>query len=114
MPSRPVLLPASVTVERYVDGGRAFYFVKIGTDAFEINVRLVAEDATKFRSVLQTQWLSGALRIGECAGAPVYWSIGEGGNSISVLVGHDDQTWDFGVELPASTIGEILNGIERA
>ena len=58
--------------------------------------------------------LSGALRIGECAGAPVFWSTGAESNSISVLVGHDDQTWDFGVALPASTIGEILKRIERA
>jgi len=114
MPSKPLVLPASVTVDGFEDGGQAFYSVKIGTAAFEINIHLLAKDASKFGSVLAVQWGSGALRIGECAGAPVFWCSVEDGSSISVLVGHDDQTWDFGVQLPASTIGEILDGIERA
>ena len=92
MPSKPIILPASVSVDASKDGGRAFYSVKIGTAAFEINIHLLAEDASKFGSVLAVRWESDALRIGECAGAPVFWCSGEDDSSISVLVGHDDQT----------------------
>jgi hypothetical protein len=114
MPSELVILPASVSVEACDADGQRFYLIKVGTAAFEINVRVAARDASRFSSVLATQWESGALRIGECAGAPVFWCAGVDRDSVSVLVGHDDQTWDVGLELPPATVGEIIDCIGRA
>ena len=54
MPSELVILPASVSVEAYDADGQGFYLIKVGTAAFEINVRVAARDAAKFSSILAT------------------------------------------------------------
>lgn len=112
MSSTPIILPSSVCVNDYEKDGHLFFALKISTDAFEINVRFPSEDASKFGQIINTPWLSGAIKIGECADAPVYWCADEDKKSISVLVGQDDETWDFGLYLPAEVIETILNEIK--
>jgi hypothetical protein len=35
------------------------------------------------------------------------------GKVSSILVGHDDETWDFGVSMPETVVDEIMAEIER-
>ena len=103
----------SVSVEADLEEGEHFYAVKVSTPTFEINVRVPSNDVPKLAKVRTTPWENGALRIGESAGAPAFWSSSEGG-TVSILVGHDDQTWDIAVLMPPETVDEILREISAA
>ena len=56
----------------------------------------------------------GALRIGESAGSNVFWSInGEGDtDTVVILIGQDDETWDISFAVPATTIASIVDAIQ--
>jgi hypothetical protein len=97
--------------EVYLDGDEEGFAVKIQTEAYELNVRFTKEEIEKLKLVKEARWEErGSLKIGESAGAPAFWS--SDGDKVLVLVGHDDETWDFGVTLPLSTVSEMLSEIE--
>ena len=109
MSLKPLLLKTSVTVNPYSDGkGLALYSLKLQTDAFELNVRIRPDEVEKFEQVRNMPWVKGSVRIGECAGSPAFWCVGEDGDdSVSILVGTDDECWDFAVSLPPDTTDVI-------
>jgi hypothetical protein len=98
----------SVAVDVTSEGG---YGIKISARAYEINVVIPAADAAALRRAPMTPWLSGSVRAGTSAGMPVWWSAGED-EMASVLVGQDDQTWDFGISVPMAAFEAILREIE--
>ena len=68
--------------------------------------------------VRQTPWASGALQIGTSAGAPAWWCVGdadgEDSETMSILVGDDDQSWDISLQMPIATIDEVLRAAAAA
>jgi hypothetical protein len=55
----------------------------------------------------KTDWVQRrTLKVGTCAGAPVWWDEQDG--RVDILVGHDAETWDMGVTIPLATVHEIL------
>lgn len=101
----------SVSVERTADP--VGYAIKIVHEAFEMNVWVQRDELTAFAKVIDTKWeSSGSMRIGTSAGAPVFWSCDDG--RVSVLVGHDDETWDFGVSIPETTLLELVRQLPEA
>ena len=113
MPRKPQQLKATVTVDPFIgEGGIHLYLLKIQTDAYEINMRVKPDDVVKFDSVRSAPWAKGSVRIGESAGSHVFWCVGdEGDNSVSVLIGDDDEGWDVAVSLPPGIIDVIRREI---
>jgi len=107
MPTRSELIDVSVEVETDSAGRSHRYALKISGPVFEVNVRVSSEDIVKFEQIRNRPWVKGSLRIGESAGAPVFWSVDEDG-TVSVMLGHDDETWDVAVSFPGDTIEAIL------
>src|SRR3982750_4443267 len=101
MTGKPLLLNTSVTVNPGADaGGTPWYWLKIQTDAFELNVGVRPEEVARVERVRSTPWLTGALHVGACAGSRAFWCVGEDGDeSVRVLGGHEDEPWDFAVSL---------------
>ena len=85
--------------------------VKIQGPEYEINISIPISELAVLRKVPLTQWESGALCIGKSAGSASFWSCDSG--QIYIGVGHDDQTWDFGVMFPESEFSGLLAEIER-
>lgn len=104
----------SVDVDyEYCDDER-YYAVRLVTDACEIGVQIPNADIGRLRQVASTPWLGGALRIGESAGAPAFWCVGDDDdtkNVVSILIGQDDQTWDIAFRMPVGVLGEILRSV---
>jgi hypothetical protein len=106
-------LGTSITVDRGINtDGLSVYWIKIQADTFELNVRVRPEEVAGFERVPSTPWTKGALPIGTAAGSRAFWCVSDNAEkSIVILVGHDDQTWDFAVSLPHSTIDMIRGKI---
>jgi hypothetical protein len=87
--------------------------IKIQAPPFEVNIWVPCADISKFDRVLSTTWDAKSLQIGESAGAPVHWSKDNEG-WVSILIGHDDETWDIGLFVPVTTISDIIRELQQA
>ncbi|HEX9032737.1 MAG TPA: hypothetical protein VF834_12910 [Streptosporangiaceae bacterium] len=98
-----------VTVNVEVEGT---YGVKLQDDTWELNIHAAPDDLRNLTGIRDATWAEGrSLRIGTCAGAPVWWC--EQGDSVTILVGDDDQVWDAAVTVSLSTVHEILRLTEQ-
>ena len=103
----------TVDVDYSYDGDQRFYAVSLSTDTWLALIHIAPEDVPRLRDVTSRAWEDGALKIGDSAGASVFWSVNgeDDKDSVVILVGDDDETWDISFAVPASTIGEILDAI---
>jgi hypothetical protein len=106
----------TVDVDYSYDGEKRLYAVSLSTDTWLALIHIAPEDVVRLNDVTSRSWDDGALRIGESAGASVFWSVnGEGDkDTVVILVGDDDETWDISFAVPAATIGEITAAIAAA
>jgi len=100
----------SITAE--FNQNEAVVLLKVTTNDLEVNMWLRADEVPTVRRVASTSWLDGALKIGQSANALVYWSVDD--DTLTLLVGHDDQTWDIAVSLPASALPAIISEIKHS
>lgn len=97
----------NVTVEARNDADNPGV-VKLQGEAWELNVWATTDELWKLAGIEKTDWdQRRTLQVGACAGAPVWWSERDG--TVSILVGHDDETWDMGVTVPLETVHELLS-----
>jgi hypothetical protein len=86
--------------------------VKLQTETWELNVWASAAELVRLHGIEDADWTARrSLAIGTCAGAPVYWTMS--GDQATILIGHDDETWDIGVSIPVATVHEIASLAER-
>ncbi|KLU05197.1 hypothetical protein RISK_002773 [Rhodopirellula islandica] len=96
-----------VVAELVLAGNQSVVGVKIQGDNYEINVLLSADDVDRLnREELPVAPDEHAVTAGTCFNAPTHWSRCDG-NVMTIVVGQDDVTWDFGVWMPVDTFTEI-------
>ena len=82
------------------------FLVKIQTHEWEVNVHASQPDLEKLGDIRAAVWDEGrSIRAGRSAGDAVFWAIV--GDNASIMIGHDDQTWDVAVTLPLAVVEEI-------
>ncbi|MDQ7905333.1 hypothetical protein RB614_12440 [Phytohabitans sp. ZYX-F-186] len=92
-----------VTIERRADG---FVAVKLQAPEWELNLRATAADLVTLEGIREADWASRrSLHVGEAAGVRVHWAAD--GEIATVMVGHDDETWDFAAMLPVASVEGI-------
>lgn len=92
--------------------GNPLFILKIQKDDWEINVWMRPNELTLIRNVKTARWDNGgSIRLGECAGAPTFWSCEDG--TLTILVGQDDESWDFAVSMPEAIIDQIIAEIDN-
>ena len=84
--------------------------IKISAASFELNIRIPAAQIYLLKNVASTSWESGALKLGQSANNDVFWCAGAD-DMMSVMVGHDDQTWDICFQLPKTVVNDIFSDI---
>jgi hypothetical protein len=99
-----------VTVEAESGAGESgpVAAVKPQGESWEVNVRAAPADLLRLRGIRAADWdARRSLAIGVSAGAPVYWAARDG--RATILIGHDDETWDIAVVIPLATVEEIAS-----
>ena len=101
-----------VTVDCEVTEGCA---VKIQASSGRSTSVASAAELLKFRDIRSANWDSRTNdRIGRAAGSPVWWC--SDGESATLLIGPDDETWDVSLTVPVHVVDEIVaqaaSGIE--
>jgi hypothetical protein len=92
-----------------VDGrGQREAAVKLATQAWELNIRAPLTEFMRLRDIRDANWgVRHSLAVGTSAGASVFWASSEG--EATILVGHDDETWDMAVTVPLAVVDEIVS-----
>lgn len=104
--------PPTVDVEKSLSKpGSDIYNIKIGSERFEVNIAIPVGQAKKLKQVFSTPWEPGSIRLGRSAGSAVFWSCDK--RTVSILIGHDDETWDVGFSIPLATLKAIIREIEK-
>jgi hypothetical protein len=81
--------------------------VKLQSSAWELNFRAAPEELAGLGSIREADWVTRrCLHIGTSAGAPVDWSVA--GETTTIMVGHDEETWDIAVTVPIATVETIV------
>jgi hypothetical protein len=93
--------------------GRAGSSIKLQGENWELNIYLTSADLSRLPAVRQARWDDRkSLMLGKTASSQVYWAVDD--DLLCVLVGQDDETWDFGVMLPLGILDKILEAVSRA
>jgi hypothetical protein len=105
--------PVSVDVDYSYDGEQKFYAVSLSTDTWFVTIHIPPGEAAQLSQVTSRSWDDGALRIGDSAGASAFWSVNskDDNDTVVILIGHDDETWDISFAVPAAAVEEILSQI---
>ena len=70
----------------------------VGGEEFYLVMELSESDVSELRQLGDRSWLQReSLRGGTCLGHPVFWSTD--GETVSLLVGTDDESWRLSVTL---------------
>jgi hypothetical protein len=81
--------------------------VKLQAKTWEVNVWAPLADLARLHDIRDADWAARrCLAIGTSARASVYWAM-LGEQEVSILIGHDPETWDIGVTIPLATAYEI-------
>lgn len=91
--------------------GQIIYCLKISANDWEINISMTEAELKLIPQARNARWDNRtSLKIGTCSGIQTFWSCDE--NGLSILVGSDDECWDFGVTIPEEEIDNIIAEIE--
>lgn len=98
-----------VILEREADGE---ILVKIQAPAWEVNVRAAADDLAKLNDIRSADWdRRRSVQVGESADASAFWSCR--GEEVTLMIGHDDETWDVAVIFPVAIVQAIVEELDR-
>ena len=90
------------------DSATHTHALKLSAPTWELNIWLTRSDLVALAKVRTARWADrSTVRIGESAGAAAHWSIDAG--SLTILVGSDDETWDFSVSMPEGVLSRIIS-----
>lgn len=98
----------------YDEQQNPFYLLKIRSDDYwELNISLNDEELNSVPNIINSSWNErSSLKIGKCLGSPTFWSYEN--ENLSILVGKDDETWEFGVNIKGKFVKYLLEEIENA
>ena len=86
--------------------------MKLQGGTWELNIWAPLADFARLRDIREANWdARRSLAVGTCAGSRVFWASDD--ECVTILVGHDDETWDMAVTVPLSTADEIVSLAEH-
>jgi hypothetical protein len=99
---------ANVTLNVASDPGRPIVVVvKLQSRTWELNFRATADELASLHGIREADWVTRrCLHVGESAGSRVHWSAE--GDTATIMVGDDDETWDFAVTVPIASVDRIV------
>lgn len=102
----------SVDVEAVHDeSGEEALLAKFSDDGWELNVRAPAPEFLTLRDIRMFDWDTRRVaKVGTCAGASAFWC--SDGKTATILVGHDDETWDVAVTVPVEVIDDLVRQVD--
>lgn len=85
--------------------------IKIQDTNFELNIKdLTVENIVTLSHIYSTDWAARkTIEAGISAGASVFWACDEEKKHVCILVGEDDEVWDFGIVIDYAYFLQEIN-----
>jgi hypothetical protein len=85
------------------------YLIKIqGEDLYELNIRINKNEIILLKKFKGANWENRkTIKAGLSANSNVFWAYNED-KTVSIMVGDDDETWDFAVIIPLKIMEKIF------
>jgi hypothetical protein len=81
--------------------------VKLQSPTWELNFTATPDELASLHAIRDADWASRrGLHVGQSAGSRVHWSAD--GRDVTIMVGNDDETWDFAVVVPIDSVHKIV------
>ncbi|MEV0330487.1 hypothetical protein AB0H63_29125 [Micromonospora echinospora] len=97
---------ANASIHPSGDHDPAVVMVMLQAASWEFHFRAHLRELARLRSIRQADWSARrALQIGDAAGTPVHWAIHD--DTVTALIGHDDETWHIAFLMPVETIDRL-------
>ena len=97
-------MKTSITVEKMANDDS---LIKIQGDDWELNIHMKNDEMPLLKSLRSADWNKRAsIKAGTSADASVFWAFDTKEQLVCILVGHDDETWDFAVTIPIAEFTE--------
>jgi hypothetical protein len=78
-------------------------------DIYELNIWLKKDELNLLKNIKNADWENrDSIKAGISSNASVFWAYDDKNKIVSILVGHDPETWDFSVTIPIKTIEKLL------
>ncbi|GIG93032.1 hypothetical protein [Plantactinospora endophytica] len=95
----------NVMIDRSADDP-AVVMVMLQAPSWEFHFCAHISEVARLRSIREADWSARrALQIGDAAGIPVHWAYD--GDTVTALIGHDDETWHIAFLMPVDTIDRL-------
>ena len=83
---------------------------KIACEYYEFSILIPKDELLKIPEVINANWNERtSLKLGKCLGSPTWWSFED--ERLSILVGIDDECWQFGIIIPNPYVKDLINQI---
>lgn len=107
--------PTAISIyanQAYDSDGKPAATLGIDRQDSSVVVWVRPEEIDLFAKVRDADWQSrGSIRIGQCAGSPVFWCADA--EKISLLIGPDDETWGVAINLPLLALDQIIAALHE-
>ncbi|WP_285629496.1 hypothetical protein [Actinoallomurus iriomotensis] len=85
--------------------------VTLMSPSWVLHVEAPRADLERLAGIADADWNARrSLALGTCTNARVYWSADpdpNGADQATILIGHDDETWDIWIRVPQATVRKI-------
>jgi len=104
---------AQISVDKGLDElDHEFVIAKLSGDSWELNVRADASEFLALRDIRDMDWgTRRSAKFGTSAGANVYWC--SDGKTATIMVGHDDETWDIAISVPVQLVDDLVRQVDQ-
>ena len=93
------------------ESGHDLVNAKFTDDGWELNVRARASEFLTLRDIRAMDWNSRRVaKVGTSAGAGVFWC--SDGEAATIMIGHDDETWDLAISVPLGLVDDLVRQVE--
>ena len=89
-----------------------FVNAKFAGDSWELNVKAQASELLMLREIRNMDWdTRRSAKLGNSAVANVYWC--SDGKTATIMVSHDDETWDVAVSVPVELVDDLVRQVDQ-
>lgn len=93
------------------ESGQDVVTAKLTDDRWELNVRARAPEFLTLRDIRALDWNARKVaKVGTSAGAAVFWC--SDGETATIMIGHDDETWDLAISVPVGIVDDLVRQVE--
>ncbi|MCC7197433.1 hypothetical protein IT413_04545 [Candidatus Peregrinibacteria bacterium] len=93
-----------------LEDGQQSKSIKLASEQYEVNVHIALPQIEILKSLNQNSWdETHAIKLGISANSNVFWVYNKSDETLSILIGHDDQTWDISITITWNIFSKITH-----